>query len=451
LRIGGLNLELRKAYIAGTVLLAFSYSTTAVWMLMAGIPTGMGNMLIKAAIGGLFLLVLPYTLVRMESLRGPLLPVLLLLGLYAVRLLYDVLVRDIFMIYQTPLYVLGYFFGLTLIPVIALCGAVRKLDVKLVHQTVFVFLIVANLSLLVFAATSGFGTLLEAFAGRLQAEGEMSGTAVLGPIGIGLMGACLAVFSMARLVVLGGRGIWWTVSHLAATLIGIAVMLFGASRGPALGFLISVLAIGATIVLRLFGAGKIKVPRFAWLYLLLPIAPVALLIGRDDVPIYLFDRMVAFLDDRVTGGGGSEMRDELHAAAWRDFGESPLFGSSYVLPSIENSSPHSMFYDALIAAGVLGGIALAWASWRMLVALWRAWRGEAGPYGYALSLVGICLSVIQATSGSIGQTPEFWVFMSLLILLTSPAVPDRSTVRVASAPKVPPPQAPLIGGNASAV
>ena len=441
MRIGGQNIGLRKAYIVGTVLLAFSYSTTAVWMLMTGIPTGLGNLLIKATIAGLFLIALPYTFRRLDSLTGPLLPILVLLSLYAVRLLYDVVVRDIFMIYQTPIYVLGYFFGLTFLPVIALCGAVRKVDVKLVHQWVFVFLVVANLSILVFAATSGFGTLLEAFAGRLQAEGEMSGTAVLGPIGIGLMGACLAVFSMARLVVLEGRGMWWAVLHLAAILIGIAVMFFGASRGPALGFVIGVLAIGATIVLRLFNSGKIKAQRFAWLYLLLPIVPVAVLLGRDDVPIFLFDRMTAFLEERATGAVGLEMRDELHAAAWRDFIESPVFGSSYVLPSIENSSPHSMFYDALIAAGILGGITLAWALWRMLVALWRAWRGEAGPYGYALSLVGVCLIVIQATSGSIGQTPEFWVFMSVLISFTYPTGSKERVESHSSARKPNPPNA----------
>jgi hypothetical protein len=430
LRIGGLHIELRKAYIVGTALLAFSYSTTAVWMLMLGIPTGPGNMLIKAIIAGLFLLVLPYTLRRMETLLGPLLPVLILLGLYAVRLLYDVLVRDIFMIYQTPIYVLGYFFGLTLLPVMALCGAVRKVDVKQIHDWVFALLIVANVSLVLFASTSGFNTLLEAFAGRLQAEGEMSGTAVLGPIGIGLMGSCLAVFSIARVVVLPRRGAWWAVWHLVAMAIGFSVMLFGASRGPALGFLIGLLMIGITVVRSLLGSKIIRVPRFAWLYLMLPFAAAAMLLGREDIPVYLFERVFAFLEDRVAGGGGLEMRDDLHDAAWRDFSDSPIFGSSYVLPSISNSSPHSMFYDALIAAGVFGGVALAWASWRILMALWRAWRGNAGPYGYPLALVGACLFVIQVTSGSIGQTPEFWVFMSMLILLTTPAKGEPNVAEV---------------------
>jgi hypothetical protein len=450
LKVGGLNLELRKAYIAGAVLLAFSYTTTAVWMLMAGIPTGMGNLLIKAAIAGLFVLALPYTLVRMESLRGPLLPVLLLLGLYAVRLLYDVLVRDILMVYQDPFYVIAYFFGLTLLPVLALCGAVRRADTKQVHDWVFALLVVANVSLLVFALRSGFENPLEVLGGRLQAEGDAAGTAVLGPIGVGLMGACLAAFAIGRLAVFGGLGVRSVVLHVGAIALGCGNILLGASRGPAVAFVLCMLAVAASLVRSALVRKGLRMRQSAWLFLLLPVVVVVVLVVRGDIPVFLFARFLTLFEERLAGSGSVEVRDVLQRVAWEDFSDSPLFGSSYVV-SFENSSPHNMVYDALIAAGVLGAIALAWTLWRMLGALWRAWRGDAGPHAYPLALVGMCLFVLQLTSGSIGQTPEFWVFMSLLILLTTPAVPDRSTGRVASARKIPPPQAPLIGGNANAV
>ncbi len=450
MKIGSLNLELRKAYIAGAVLLAFSYTTTAVWMLITGIPTGPGNLLIKATIAGLFLLSLPFTLARMESLLGPLLPVLVLLGLYAVRLLYDVIVRDILMIYQTPIYVLSYFFGLTFLPVMALCGAVRKTDIKQVHDWVFALLVVANVSLLVFALRSGFENPLEILGGRLQAEGDAAGTAVLGPIGIGLMGACLAAFAIGRLAVFGSLGVGSFVLHVGAIGLGCGNILFGASRGPAIAFVLCMLAVVASLVRSVLVRKGLRMRQSAWLFLLMPLVVVVVLLVRGDIPVFLFARFLLLFEERLAGGGGSEERDVLHRVAWEDFSASPLFGSSYVV-SFENSSPHNLVYEALISAGVLGAVALAWALWRMLGALWRAWRGDAGPHAYPLALIGICLFVLQLTSGSIGQTPEFWVFMSLLILLTRPAVPDRSTFRVASAPKVPPPQAPLIGGNASAV
>jgi hypothetical protein len=450
LKIGSLHLELRKAYIAATMLLTFSYATTTVWMLMTGIPTGPGNLLIKAMITGLFLLSLPFTLARMESLLGPLLPVLVLLGLYAVRLLYDVVVRDILMIHQTSTYVLSYFFGLTLLPVIALCGVVRRTEIKQIHNWVFALLAVANVSLLVFALRSGFEDPLEALGGRVQAEGDTAGTAVLGPIGIGLMGACLAAFAIGRLAVFGGFGVRSVVLHVGAIALGCGNILFGASRGPAIAFVLCMLAVAASLVRSALVRKGLRMRQSAWLFLLMPVIVVVALVVRGDIPVFLFARFLTLFEERLAGGGGLEERDVVQRVAWEDFSDSPLFGSSYVV-SFENSSPHNMVYDALIAAGVLGAVALAWTLLRMLGALWRAWRGDAGPHAYPLALIGICLFVLQLTSGSIGQTPEFWVFMSLLILLTSPAVPDRSTFRVASAPKVAPPQAPLIGGNASAV
>ncbi len=450
MKICSLNLDLRKAYIAGAVLLAFSYTTSTVWMQMTGIPTGPGNLLIKATIAGLFLLSLPFTLVRMESLLGPLLPVLVLLGLYAVRLLYDVVVRDILMIYQTPIYVLSYFFGLTLLPVMALCGAVRKTDIKLIHNWVFALLVVANVSLLVFALRSGFENPLEVLGGRLQVEGEAAGTAVLGPIGIGLMGACLAAFAIGRLAIFGGCGVLGFLLHVSAIVLGCGNILFSASRGPAIAFVLCMLAVAASLVRSALVRKGLRMRQSAWLLLVLPVVLVAVVVVWGDIPVFLFDRFLTLFEERLAGDGGLEERDVVHRVAWEDFSASPLFGSSYVV-SFENSSPHNMVYDALIAAGVLGAVALAWTLWRMLGALWRAWRGDAGPHVYPLALVGVCLFVLQLTSGSIGQTPEFWVFMSLLILLTSPAVQGRSTVHVTSAREASPPQAPLNGGNASAV
>jgi O-antigen ligase len=169
----------------------------------------------------------------------------------------------------------------------------------------------------------------------------------------------------------------------------------------------------------------IKLHRTTWLYLLLPIVAVAALIGREDIPVFLIARFAAFLEDRVAGV--NEQRDAIHAAAWQDFLGSPLVGSSYVV-SLEKSSPHNIVYEALISAGILGAITIAWALMRLALGVYRAWRGDAGPHGYPLALVGICLFVMQFTSGSIGQSPEFWVFTSLLVLLT-----EKST-RVASPP-----------------
>lgn len=435
-----LSFELRRVYIAAVALLAFGYSGTTVWLLKAGIPTGPANMAIKGLIASLFVVALLCTLTRPSRLFGSLLPVLILFSLYAFRLLFDVLVRDILMVYQTPVYALGYFFGLTLLPIVALSGAVRRSDIGQIHQWTFSLLLFANLSILVHALTADLDSLLEVFAGRLQVEGQEEGTAALNPIGIGLTGACLAALVMGRLAVFGGQGLTWVTLHLLALALGVGNVLLGASRGPAIAFLACLLAMVVSMLRPIFSAtsGGTRVRPVTWIYLLLLLTGLTWLISRDEIPVFLTERFTSFLEDRLAGV--NEERDAIHAAAWQDFLDSPLFGSSYVV-SLDRSSAHSVLYEALISAGIVGAIALAWALARLAWGVWRAFRGDAGPHGYPLSLVGICLLVLQFTSGSIGQFPEFWVFLSLLVLLTEgpvaqacPSVSRRQSIGNAALP-----------------
>lgn len=386
---------------------------------MLGIPTGPGNMLIKAFIAGLFLIVLPYTLRRVNVFIGPLLPILILLTLYGLRLLYDVLVRDIFIGGQPPVYVLGYFFGLTLLPVMALCGSVRRMDVVDIHKWSFAILFLANSSLLVLFVVRGIDNPLELLAGRLQVDADGADKAIINPIVIGLSGGCLAAFALGRLAVFWGRGAAWDSINLIGLLLGSLNVLLGASRGPALAFVLCVIAVAVSSLRSRFGFGRLVVRKTIWRYLLLPIAAVSALVLSEEVPVFLFERMFSFLEERVAGVGGVEQRDLIMASAWSDFVQSPLFGSGYVV-SLDGSFPHNMLLESVMATGVFGGIAMVWVVAGVLRAIWRAWLGDAGVYGYPLALVAASLFVLQLTSGSIGQTPEFWVFVSCLILLVSP-------------------------------
>lgn len=407
----------RKCYIAAVGLLAFSYSGTTVWLLKIGVPTGPANIVIKSFIIGLFLITLLSTLSQPNRTFRALFPVLVLLILYAHRLLYDVLIRDITPGEQTHSYVLGYFFGLTLLPILVIGGAVKKSDIRLIDDWIFVLLLLANISILVHVLTSDLGSLLELFAGRIEVEGATEGTAVLNPIGIGLTGACLAAMAMGRLTIFGGRGGGWIFLHFLILTLGIINILMAASRGPALAFLacLSVVLVSMCLQNRITTARNALLRPVTWLYLIILTFSIATLISREDIPIFLVDRFTTFLDERLTGV--SEARDVIQAAAWQDFLGSPIYGSSYVV-SFERSSAHSIFYEALISAGIFGAVAITWAISRLAWGIWRAIRGDAGPHGFPLALVGICLLVLQFTSGSIGQSPEFWVFLSLLVLLT---------------------------------
>jgi hypothetical protein len=407
---------LRKAYILGAVLLGFGYTTVTVLSLLMGVPSGPVNFAVKAGVAFLFLMSLPYALVRLDCVVKTTLPVIVFLSIYSIRLLYDVVIRDIHVMgSQSSLYVLGYFFGLTLIPVMAVSGAVRKADLGRIAQGSYVMLVASNVSLIVFAINSGLESIVQAFAGRLQADGSVDGTSVLNPIGIGLMGACLAAISMARLVV-GARTGWaWVALNLVTLIIGLINILLGASRGPAVAFAICVIAVVISLGQSMVGRGGIGIKPRSVLYIVTPLTFMGFFVFSADNPVFLIERLSSFLEGRSQGV--TEERDFIQMRAWEDFRNSPVVGSSYLV-SLDNSFAHNIGYEALISTGLLGTILLCWIVWRILRALFRGWRGVAGPDGYGLTLIVICFATIQLTSGTIGQTPEFWVYSSLLMIFT---------------------------------
>jgi hypothetical protein len=416
IRIGSFSFQPRKAYIAGTLLLAFGYTPTVIGMLMAAVPTRQGSLLIKATIALVFFFLLPFLFTQRASALKPIAPILIMFALCAVRLLYDVLVRDILFIFQTPFYILSYFFGLTFLPVVALAGTARRNDVPQIQEWLFRALFLANILVLVFVGDIGYDGYWNLFSGRLQVAGLEDGTATLGPIEIGQNGACLALAALGRLSVFRHKSFGWTVGNVFSILIGCVNILLSASRGPALAFLVGILAVLISIVSQALGAIAPKIRRNALVYLSVPAVFVVLLASREDVPVFLFSRISSLFVERLAGDGVQEERDLIHAAALDDFSKSPLLGSSYAV-SYERSSPHNIFYEALISAGIFGGIAIIVVIWSIIGDIQRVWRGELGPHGYPLALTAICLLVIQFTSGSIIQSPAFWVFVSMLALL----------------------------------
>ncbi len=407
---------MRKGYIPATVLLGFGYSTSTVWSLFIGVSSGMVNLALKALVAALFLLSLPYMLKRAECIFGRIFPVILFLFLYSIRLVYDVVFRDIQLTgAQSQFYVLSYFFALTLLPVLSIAGAARAGDLAQIVKWSFVFLVLANASLIFFAFNSGIESLVLAFAGRLQADGSADGTAVLNPIGIGLMGACLAAFSMARIAVENRGSKWMTVVYLTALIAGIVNILLGASRGPAIAFAICALAVIASVLRAWFprGGAPANAPAVFLIFGLVAASFGAL--RSSDTPIFLFERLESFLEGRAIGVG--EERDLIRERALEDFQNAPVLGSSYVV-SLENSLAHNIVIESLISVGALGFLVLVWALVNVVRSIWSMLSGNGGPNGYVLGLIGLCFAVIQLTSGSIGQTPEFWVFSAVIIVLS---------------------------------
>ena len=404
--------KLRQFYVIALMLICFSYPITTVWLIELGAPVSQVNLVIKAGILFLFLLSLLVVLAHQPRFPRMMLPLLAFLALYGVRLLYDVMILDILMIFQTRTYVFGYFFGLTLVPVVVVALALRPIDITAIHRWSFYFLIAANVSLILYTYLRGPIVAETAFAGRLQEDGALESTALLNPILVGAMGAMLAVFAIGRLATFGKMSVSAQVFHVMCLFMGGINVLLGASRGPALALLVCIALVFAGSLGKV-GRGTRLQPR-TWIYVGLFVIGFSTLVAADLIKLQLIERFELMFDPTYKPEG--EERQVIYAMAWSDFLSSPFVGSSYVVRQ-GAYSPHNILLEALMATGAFGGMAFIAAMALMCRGLWKLIRGFAGPLGVSIGLVATCFFILSMTSGTISGNPEFWSYMVAASLL----------------------------------
>lgn len=394
--------------------LLYGYQLTTPILLTLGANSSEANLQIKGLLLIMFAVVLVAGLAGGKQLSGRSLGLIAFLAILGVRLLYDVLALGILPLFQTEFYVLGYYFGLICIPVMAIALATNLRDTKIVHDALFWMLAAANIVLLIYIGTGGVVTSATVFAGRFEIGGSVSETAVLNPIGVAAAGAALAAIAIGRLTALRSLNAFGQVFALAMTVLGVTNMFAGGSRGPALALALVVLITVYTLIRGLPGNGLIK-PRLAmWIYGGVVAAGFAVVIISQAMSVQVFDRFAMMFDSRMAGG--REERDYAVQNALADFMDAPFIGSSY-LTTIGRQFPHNIVVDALMATGVVGFSLFAVAMFWMLRGLLRMIHGHAGPHGYGIALVAVCILTLGMTSGAAWQSPDFWVMFTVVLVL----------------------------------
>jgi hypothetical protein len=407
---------MRQQYIPVLLLIALGYPAFTAFMLLTGADAGTYNIWIRSIETLIIAFLLLATTRRVRSANVALWPVVLFLTIYAVRLFYDVVILDILMIFQTPLYALGYFVGLTFLPVLAILALFKEPDLRALNGWLVAVLAVSNILLLFYALSRGVQGDAGIFSGRIEERGDIEGTAVLGPLWFGFCGAALGavLVGLQASVVKSSNAV--RIAGLALSMICIANVLFSASRGPVVAFLFAFLC----LLLKLLGGGKFAGKRGsrwgAWATVLAVAGSIAWVLSNLQGDIFLFDRFTMMFNDRQAGI--LEERDYIRIAGWNDFLSSPLFGRSYVV-SHENASAHNLVLDSLISTGVFGTVFFLAALWKTGTSIWALLDGKRGAAGVALAMMTIVVSVMAMTSGSIGQSPEFWIFSSLVIVVAA--------------------------------
>lgn len=255
-------------------------------------------------------------------LRGkPSVMLLIFLGLYLCRLLYDSYFAD----NEFAPDALQFFIVVTLIPVIAVTFA---LDGKFEER-----LFSSRLILAVAVSLLGFYALL--YTGRVTIEiGSRASLAALNPISLGHLAATGVI--VAILIVLSRRGIFWIGAAILTIAISIPALFFAGSRGPIIAMVAALMWLGTTDKRRAL--------------IIIPLMTAAFLSIPEDN--FLLDRFMAVFNgfDR-----SSSARLEVQTSALADFFENPFLGKHFMDASFgEGSWPHNYFLESAMAMGIVG-------------------------------------------------------------------------------------------------
>ncbi len=382
------------AYLLGLTLglALYGYETLAPWVQLIDAESSTPSIALRAVVIILCVACL-VTYARAPGARlGPLVPLLLFLYFYALRLVDNFYVQQL--VWQaSPAVAFGLLVGGGLVPAVVLSQIVPKLDEQ-------GFLSMQVAMILVFLAGLGINWDL------LLAASETTRASIdkLNPISLGALASSFALL----VAIMPTRGWPLAILRLAllASLVGITA--FAQSRGPivATGF--------ALLVFGLVARG----PHRKYLVRATIIAAVLML----ATPFLLGVDLIAFAMERFfTAVDASDAaalgRVVAWQASWQQFTDSPLIGDRVFEPSLMHY-PHNLFLESLISLGLLGTllllIHLALSSVACLRLLGNAHSSVMEKY---VALLALKQFMAAQFSGAIWGHTTFWIASACAITL----------------------------------
>jgi hypothetical protein len=394
--------------IALIISICYSYVITIVAIMQLSLPISETNAYIKILTLTLMAAAVLLYILKHGRANQLQLAILIFFFLYSLRLMYSAVVLGEIIDLQSITQVLGYYFGLTIFPIIFIVFYVKPLDSVSIHKFSFYMLIAGNLALLLHTMSGGDVYADTAFAGRTEIGGDILGASVLNPIVVGLTGTLLMVFCLGRVATGLVRGLPSLGFHGVLMLAGLANLLAGGSRGPLFGLALSIALLLVVAVFRSNALDARYGRNIVWIFLAGIAVVFVFLVITDKVPVFLFDRVADTVSGRMEGQ--LEERDYAIAAAWDIFRASPLFGSNY---TINGAMAHNVVMEMLMATGVIGAIFFSALVYNAVIGVWRVASGCVGPYGLSIALVTVTYAALGLTSYSIVQSPELWIFIAI--------------------------------------
>ncbi len=325
--------------------------------------------------------------------------------LYAVRLVYDREFLGIRFSSYTPFKFYSFAFGNGFLAALAGILTMRFVNIYKAKKFIFLTILLSNISILLICVYL-FKTINPVDLGaRLSFTFELDGKKmdILNPITIAYHGELLALLS---LISISGRKWQHSLLFSGFFILGLFVLLLGASRGPLISFAVISFFI---LIAKLYTARKSSV-FFAKLFAYPIVALFIFLYGIapkiDWSNLTVFKRIEAWM----TGSYAASLdnRDDKYLFAWNQFVENPIIGDQFV--DKLGGYPHNLFLESLMALGLIGGSIFFSL---IIYTLYKVFFLVINKY-QLLEFSILSLSVILAsiTSGSLFASYGFWIVLA---------------------------------------
>lgn len=315
--------------------------------------------------------------------------------IYLVRMYYDFFIVEISAGYASKGFLFFFQYGFlgSFIPALMITFLSSKMNYARLYKHVrFICLPLALCLLYIIDYDIGLDSNI--FLNRASIGEEKQ---IIGPIILSQYGALIAIVGLFGLVSFG-----ISLFDLSLIILGLLVMIIGASRGPAIAFVAVLLVL---VLIRIKQRIKnLKV----WGYVVVSLLLLILFVVKVIVPKIEEIALLNRIQSSVERGQGLNAREETWNAAWNQFLSSPIYGDR-IVENYFNFYPHNLILEVLMATGLIGGLAFFIMLFKSFRVFWRS--------TYTIHLVFFLLFLLYFIftmfSGSIVSIPQFWCLLAL--------------------------------------
>jgi hypothetical protein len=389
----------------------FYYPISASFILILNIPSTIVNIFIRAFCAFISLyLIFIWTLNNNKKLKFkyPIWFLLLFWIFYSIRIIYDLNRGIKFGEYENT-FVYGFAFGNILLPMLAILLWYKHLKTEKIPKLAFLLFSISNIMILINIIILNQGFDIALFLQRSELKSQSSGDPggnILNPISIGYYGELLVITSLYFSLLTKHKHFGFLA------ILGILLLLLGASRGPFVNCIFTILILLA-YKYRISKSKLILTFRLTLVISLISIIlsqTVGKTVSLDN--FYMFDRLSQFVENRQSNE--EEYRDVGFASAWNDFLDSPIIGNQFV-GTYDNFYPHNIFVELFMATGLLGVIIFSSFFFPLLMKMRKLFL-QNSPATFFILLIFLPIILGSLFSGALFQAVELWLFSTLIIV-----------------------------------